>query len=333
MSSRAPLRPRQSFSWTSAAQKRRVARGMELVEERLTTVAGEYPGELGEACRATLSAGGKRVRPLLTLLCARRGEAAGEKVLRAAASVELLHMATLVHDDVLDRAELRRGKPTVAHRYGPGTAVSAGNYLLARSFSELVGSGSPEAVDLLSATAVGLSEGEVLQRAEAHDVDVSEEQYVRRCERKTADLFAAACGLGALLSDAGDETVGAVGRFGRLIGLAFQVLDDILDCSGDQAATGKRPGTDVRDGTITLPMIYALEARPELAEILRRPGPSDDDVDLVLRAVGDTGALARARASALRYIEDARAVLAACPETVERGLLVQVAEQVVDRYS
>jgi geranylgeranyl pyrophosphate synthase len=324
---------RPSFSWTSPAQKRRVARGMELVEERLMTVAGEYPGALGEACRSTLSAGGKRVRPLLTLLCARRGEAAGEKVLRAAASVELLHMATLVHDDVLDRAELRRGKPTVAYRYGPATAVSAGNYLLARSFSELVGSGSPEAVDLLSATAVGLSEGEVLQRAEAHDVHVGEGQYVRRCEHKTADLFAAACGLGALLSGAGDETVGAVGRFGRLIGLAFQVLDDILDCSGDQAATGKRPGTDVRDGTITLPMIYALEARPELAEILRRPGPADADVEVVLHAVEDSGALARARAVALRYIEDARAALAACPETVERGLLVQVAEQVVDRYS
>jgi geranylgeranyl pyrophosphate synthase len=324
---------RPSFSWTSAAQKRRIARGMDLVERRLTFIAAEYPGELGDACRATLSAGGKRVRPLLTLLCARRGEALHENVLRAAASVELLHMATLVHDDVLDRAELRRGKPTVVYRYGPATAISAGNFLLARAFSELVGSGRPEAVDLLSATAVGLSEGEVLQRAEAHDVTVTVDQYVRRCERKTADLFAAACGLGALLSDAGDETAGAVGRFGRLIGLAFQVLDDILDCGGDQAATGKRPGTDVRDGTITLPMIHALEARPALAEILRRPGPTDVDVDLVLRAVDETGALARARDDALRYIEQARAVLAACPDTVERGLLVQVAEQVVDRYS
>ncbi|HTX68444.1 MAG TPA: polyprenyl synthetase family protein [Thermoleophilia bacterium] len=329
----APLRARPSFSWTSPAQKRRVARSMDLVEERLATIAGEYPGQLGEACRATLSAGGKRVRPLLTLLCARRGAAPAENVLRAAVSVELLHMATLVHDDVLDRAELRRGKPTVVHRYGPATAVSTGNYLLARSFSELVGAGCPEAVDLLSATAVGLSEGEVLQRAEANDVTIVVEQYVRRCERKTADLFAAACGLGALLSGAGDETVGAVGSFGRLIGLAFQVLDDILDCSGDQAATGKRPGTDVRDGTITLPMIHALEARPELSEILRRPGPSDADVDVVLLAVEETGALKRARADALRYIEEARAVLAACPDTVERGLLVQVAEQVVDRYS
>lgn len=324
---------RPALSWSSAQQKRRIARGLDLVEQRLTSVAAEYPGELGDACRATLSAGGKRVRPLLTLLCAGREKLPGEPVLRAAASVELLHMATLVHDDVLDRAELRRGEPTVAHRYGSATAVSAGNYLLARAFSELVGAGSPEAVDLLSATAVGLSEGEVYQRAEAHDVGVDRDAYVRRCERKTADLFAAACALGALLSGMDDETVGSVGKYGRLIGIAFQVFDDILDCSGDQAATGKRPGTDVRDGTITLPMIYALEARPELAEILRRPGPSDADVALVLGVVAETGALTRARADALRYIEGARAVLAACPDTVERALLEQVAAQVVDRYS
>ena len=324
---------RPSLIWSSTVQKGRIARALGRVEERLTAIAAEYPGELGEACRATLSAGGKRVRPLLTLLCARRGESAGDPVLRGAAAVELLHMATLVHDDVLDRAVLRRGKPTVAHRYGQSTAVSAGNYLLARAFSELVGAGDPSAVDLLSATAVGLSEGEVLQRAEAHDVTVSLAAYVRRCERKTADLFAAACGLGALLSGAGDDVAGAVGRWGRLIGLAFQVFDDILDCSGDEAATGKRPGTDVRDGTITLPLIYALEARPDLAQILRRPHPSDADVDLVLRAVHETGALERARGDALRYIDDARSVLAACPDTVERDLLAQVAGQVVDRYS
>jgi len=314
------------------AQKRRIARSLDLVEERLVTVASEYPGELGEACRATLAAGGKRVRPLLTLLCARRGEPASEPVLRGAAAVELLHMATLVHDDVLDRAELRRGRPTVAHQYGSATAVSAGNYLLARAFTELVGAGNPPAVDLFSATAVGLSEGEVLQRAEARDVTVGVEQYVRRCEHKTADLFSAACSLGALLSGV-MEAAGAVGRYGRLIGLAFQVFDDILDCSGEQAATGKRPGTDVRDGTVTLPMIYALEARPYLAEILRRPSLSDAEVETVLTAVADTGALQRARDDALRYIEDARAVLAACPDTVERALLEQVAAQVVDRYS
>ncbi len=328
----ASLRSRAALSWSSTAQRRRIVRGLDLVEERLLTLASEYPGVLGEACFTTLAAGGKRVRPLLTLLCARPGQTVSDPVLRGAVAVELLHMATLVHDDVLDRAELRRGRPTVAHRYGPEIAVSAGNYLLARAFSELVSAGDVSAVHLLSQTAVGLSEGEVLQRSEAHDVHVSRDAYIRRCERKTADLFSAACSLGALLSGA-PEAADKVAEFGRLVGLAFQVFDDILDFEGDQRATGKRPGTDVRDGTITLPLIYALEARPQLAEIVARPDLSDVEVESVLATVADTDALERAKEDALRYIAEARAVLAACPDTAERSLLEQVSAQVVDRYS
>jgi len=324
---------RPTLSWRSVAQKRRYGRGLELVEERLAAVAGAYPGELGEACRATLAAGGKRVRPLLTIMCARRDRPLGEPVLRAAAAVELVHMATLVHDDVLDRAELRRGRPTVAHEFGVGTAVSAGNFLLARAFTEIVGAGDSAAVEVLSVTAVGLSEGEVLQRDEAHDVGITAAVYERRCERKTADLFAAACRLGALLSSAGDGAAATVGEYGRLIGLAFQVFDDILDCSGEQADTGKRPGADVRDGTITLPLIFALEARPELAQVLGRPGLGDDEVAAVLSAAAAAGALRRARGVALGYIGEARTVLGRCPDIVERELLEQVAAQVVDRYS
>ena len=322
-----------ALTWRSAVQKRRYSRGLDLVEERLTAVASAYPGELGEACRATLAAGGKRVRPLLTLLCARRDAVLGEPVLRGAAAVELLHMATLVHDDVLDRAELRRGRPTVAHAYGVETAVSAGNFLLARAFRELVGAGDPAAVDVLSATAVSLSEGEVLQRDDAYRATVTQAQYERRCERKTADLFAAACRLGAGLSGAGEQAAAALSEYGRLIGLAFQVFDDILDCSGDEASTGKRPGADVRDGTVTLPLILALEIHPELAPLLSREGLSAADVATVLEAVAGSGALARARGVALGYIEDARRVLASCPDLVERDLLAEVAAQVVDRYS
>ena len=322
-----------SLSWRSALQKRRYARGMDLVEERLTAVATAYPGELGDACRATLAAGGKRVRPLLTLLCARRDAELGEPVLRGATAVELLHMATLVHDDVLDRAELRRGRPTVAYAYGVQTAVSAGNYLLARAFQELVGAGDPVAVDVLSATAVGLSEGEVLQRDDAHRVTVTQAEYEHRCERKTADLFAAACRLGARLSGAGERAAAAVSEYGRLIGLAFQVFDDILDCNGDEATTGKLPGADVRDGTVTLPLIFALEVHPELASQLSRAGYSAVDVASVLATVAGSGALARARDVAMGYIEEARRVLRACPDLVERELLAEVAAQVVDRYS
>ena len=320
---------RQVLSWRSAGQKRRYSRGMDLVEARLQAAAAGYPGALGDACRATLAAGGKRVRPLLALLCSRRDAELTEPVLRAAASVELLHMATLVHDDILDRAELRRGRATVAHEFGADIAVSSGNFLLARAFTELVGA----RVALLSAAAVGLSEGEVLQRDDAHRVTVTAADYERRCERKTADLFAAACGLGATLSGAGDQVAAAVTEFGRLIGLAFQVFDDILDLSGDEQAIGKRPGADVRDGTITLPLILALECRPGLGALLARAAIDDSDVDVVLAEVGRCGALEGARAVALGYIEQARMVLDACPDLVERELLNEVAARVVDRYS
>jgi len=324
-----PLPP---LAWESEAQRRRYAAGLAAVEERLAAVAAAAGGVVAAAAGATLSAGGKRLRPLLTLLCARRDRPLPDEVLAAAAAVELLHMATLVHDDVLDHAVLRRGRPTVAAEHGPQTAVSVGNFLLASAFSTLARVGDAAAVSLLSATAVALSEGEVLQRAAAHDAGLSFSEYERRCERKTADLFATACRLGASLS--GNPAAAApLAEFGRLLGLAFQVFDDILDVEGDEALTGKQAGTDVRDGTITLPLIFALEERPGLRARLSTPRPDRAAVAEVLAAVAATGALRRARAVAMGYIEAAQARLAACPDTVERDLLAQVALQVVRRYS
>lgn len=307
--------------------------GLDAVEARLEGVANGYPGPLGEACRATLGAGGKRLRPLLTLLSARRDLAFSPAVLRAAAAVELVHMATLVHDDVLDHAALRRGRPTVVDAQGAETAVATGDYLLARAFVELAGAGSPEAVDVLSAAALQLSRGELLQRAAAHKVTTTVAEYEERCERKTADLFAAACTLGAQVSCVGPETAASLAVFGRLLGLAFQVFDDILDFSGEEGQTGKRVGTDVRDGTITLPVILALEVRPELGTDLARPGLSEEEVARVIAGVRASGAVERARAVAVGYIEQARRALDQCDDGVDHDLLVELAGRVVDRYS
>lgn len=320
------------LSWESEAQRQRYAAGLAAVEGRLVAVAEAASGVVATAAAATLTAGGKRLRPLLTLLCARRDRPLGDDVLAAAAAVELLHMATLVHDDVLDHAALRRGRPTVAAEHGPETAVSVGNFLLASAFSTLARVGDPDAVSLLSATAVALSEGEVLQRAAAHDAGLTFAEYERRCERKTADLFAAACRLGAMLSG-NEEAAAPLSEFGRLLGLAFQVFDDILDVEGDEALTGKQAGTDVRDGTITLPLIFALEERPDLRSRLATPRPDPATVAAVLAAVTASDALRRAREVAMGYIGAAQAHLAACPEGVERDLLSQVALEVVRRYS
>ncbi len=303
------------------------------MEARLEAVAAGYPGRLGEACRATLGAGGKRLRPLLTLLAARRDRPIPAAVVCAAAAVELVHMATLVHDDVLDHAALRRGRPTIVHAYGAATAIANGDYLLARAFVELAGTGSPGAVDVLSSAAVQLSEGEVLQRDAAFKVTTSVAEYEKRCERKTADLFAAACSLGAGLSGVGPEATASLAVYGRLLGLAFQVFDDILDVSGEEDQTGKRLGTDVRDGTVTLPLIFALEARPDLAALLTRSGLDDARVGEVITAVRESGAVERARAVAVGYIEQARRALDQCDDGIERDLLIELAGRVVDRYS
>jgi geranylgeranyl pyrophosphate synthase len=326
------LSPR-GLSWRSGEQQRRVSAGMHRVEQRLHQVAHAYPGLLADSAAATLGAGGKRVRPLLVLLCARRSAPLNGGVVHAAAAVELLHMATLVHDDVLDGAALRRGRPTVVSESGAAVATSVGNYLFAGAFSEAVAAGDARAVARLSDVAAGLSEGEVQQMREAFDVRVTPEAYLRRCTLKTADLFAVSCRLGAQLTGVTEASVVELEDFGRLLGLAFQILDDVLDFAGEEKRTGKRVGTDVRDGTISLPLVYALDARPELAPLVARRGKDDEQVAQVLTAVRSAGALDRAREAALAYVAAARERLAACRADVEKELLSMLAERVVDRYS
>ena len=188
----------------------------------------------------------------------------GAGLLRAAVAVELIHSATLVHDDVLDGAHLRRGRPTVVAVAGRGMATATGDLLFSRAFSELAANGSPEQIRVLSSASSALAEGELMQRADAWNAATTRERYLARCDLKTARLFQAACELGAL---EGGGPVELLGRFGRRIGLAFQLLDDVLDVSGPAARTGKHRGTDLLDGTVTLPLIVARERDPELARV------------------------------------------------------------------
>ena len=185
-------------------------------------------------------------------------------MLRAAVAVELIHSATLVHDDVLDAAPLRRGRPTVVATAGRAIATATGDLLFSRAFAELSGNGRPDEIRVLSDASSGLAEGELLQREDAWNVGVTRERYLHRCDLKTARLFQAACRLGAL---EGAGQADALGDFGRRIGLAFQLLDDVLDVSGPAERTGKHRGTDLLDGTVTLPFILARERDAELAAL------------------------------------------------------------------
>jgi geranylgeranyl pyrophosphate synthase len=293
------------------------------VEERLREAAAGHGKPLGEDAAATLSAGGKRLRPMLVLLAA--GEGGGEASVRAATAIELIHMATLVHDDVLDAAPLRRGHPTVAASSGRGRAVATGDLFFSRAFALLADAGDSRAVALLAAASVALARGELAQRHDAFDLTISEQRYLYRCRLKTGKLFECACLLGH-----DDEHLRA---FGAEIGLAFQLLDDVLDVEGPPERTGKARGTDLRDGTITLPLIEAAAVDPGIREVdLHGLDPAATEA-LCVR-IAATGALGRVRARALEMVAAAKRELDTADFAPEqRQLLDLVADGVVQRYS
>jgi geranylgeranyl pyrophosphate synthase len=304
--------------------------------ERVTAAAG---APLAGHANATVTAGGKRLRPLLVVLAA---ESAGgppdspdgeERLMRAAVAVELVHSATLVHDDLIDGALLRRGHPTVAARAGRQVAVATGDLLFSRAFAELARNQDPAQLRALSEASSALAEGELLQREDAYAAHVAVERYLRRCELKTAALFEAACRLGALTGAEGSAALAeALGEFARRIGLAFQMLDDILDVSGPVERTGKARGTDLLDGTVTLPLILARERDPALAafDLASLGGPQQ--AEALCERIAATGALAEARERALAVVAGAKAALPAVLPNGRSALLELVADAVVERY-
>jgi geranylgeranyl pyrophosphate synthase len=301
---------------------------MEALEERLEALAASHGPVLAEHAVATIAAGGKRLRPLLVFVAAGPPREP-ERLLRAAVAVELVHSATLVHDDVLDAAALRRGRPTVVAAAGREMATATGDLLFSRAFAELAANGRPEAVRVLSDASSALARGELLQREDAWNAGISRERYLTRCDLKTARLFEAACRLGAQ-EGAGHEAV--LGRFGREIGLAFQLLDDVLDVSGPPERTGKHRGTDLLDGTVTLPLILARERDPSLGREDLRAVRTPEAAEAVCDAIVATGALEVAREQALALVEEAKSGLPELPES-QQAALELVADGVVDRYS
>jgi geranylgeranyl pyrophosphate synthase len=306
---------------------------MERVERRLAELAVGHGPTLARHAGATIAAGGKRLRPLLVFLAAGETDGADDdRLVRAAVAVELIHSASLVHDDVLDAATVRRGEPTVVAAAGRTVATATGDLLFSRAFAELVASGRIEDVRALSAASSALAAGELLQREDSWDATVSLERYLHRCELKTGSLFEAACRLGALAAGGANGFVSDLAAFGRRIGLAFQLLDDVLDVSGPAARTGKARGTDLLDGTVTLPLILARERDPELARLDLRALRTAAEAEAVCDRIAATGALQTAKERALAVVSDARSALPALP-VAQRRALELVAEGVVERYA
>jgi octaprenyl-diphosphate synthase len=287
---------------------------LEDLEKRLNDAVRAQPGLVAAVGGEALAAGGKRLRPLLVFLAAPRGQAP----LAAGAAVELVHMATLVHDDLIDQARYRRGRTAAWASHGPEAARATGDYLFARAFAELAATGDDAAVRCLAGATLALARGEALQRAQTNDPETSVESYLERCALKTGKLFEAAC----LLGSGGDESLG---EFGLALGVAFQIADDILDCSGETIETGKIAGTDLREGTPTLPLILAAREDASVYRALAG-GPLDG----ALIRVAETGALEVSREVALEYAGRARACL---DGHVRRDELEALTDAVVDRES
>jgi octaprenyl-diphosphate synthase len=305
---------------------------LEACEARLRRAVAGHTAAVSTPAAETLAAGGKRIRPLLVFCSTPRGGRSQDALVSAAAAVELVHMATLVHDDLIDGATMRRGRPTVASALGERAAVQVGDFLFARAFAELTRTGSAGAVRALAQAALDLSRGEMDQQRAAFDLRLTEEAYLARCRRKTAALFAVACRLGALTGSARLETQERLARFGESVGIAFQIFDDILDLAGAPATTGKPRGTDLREGTMTLPVILALRREPALEGALATVGRNGEVEALCDRLAAHAGA-AEARRRALDFVADARAAIDGPLDGIDTDALLEIADGVVDRFS
>jgi geranylgeranyl pyrophosphate synthase len=292
------------------------------VEQRLREITA-----VEEHSLATVEAGGKRLRPLLVFVAGLGSETTVEAS-RAAAAVELIHSATLVHDDVLDDAPLRRGRRTVYAAAGRDAATATGDLLFSSAFAELARNGEISQLRSLSSASAALACGELMQRADAWRADVTRERYLERCELKTARLFAAACELGAAVGGGP-----ALGPFGRAVGLGFQLLDDVLDVTGPEARTGKRRGTDLLDGTVTLPLILARERSRDLEDLDLREISGPADAERVCELIEATGADAEARRQALDLVARAKAGLPGSVPVRQRQALELMADGLVSRYA
>lgn len=280
-----------------------------------------------------VGAGGKRMRPAMVLLVANALGYQGNSHHRLAAVVEFIHTATLLHDDVVDESDLRRGRGTANAVFGNAASVLVGDYLYSRSFEMMVESDSMAAMAVLSSATTIIAEGEVLQLLNVHDPDVSLERYLQVVRYKTAKLFEAAAEVGAIISGVSPEMEQAAATYGRHIGTAFQLVDDVLDYSGDAQALGKNVGDDLREGKPTLPLIRVLEVGTPAQRALIRSAieTGSADFEAVARAIHDTEALAYTREAARAEAALALQALEAFPDSAHRQTLVKFCSFAVDR--
>lgn len=303
-----------------------------LIVERMQSPVALIP----QLAAHIVAAGGKRLRPLLTLAAARLCGHEGMRHVKLAACVEFIHTATLLHDDVVDESALRRGQASANALFGNKPSVLVGDFLFSRAFQLMVEDGSLEVLAILSAASATIAEGEVLQLVIQNDTTSTEEQYLQVIEGKTAALFAAAAEVGAVVADRPAEERAALRGYGRALGIAFQLVDDALDYSAEQAKLGKTVGDDFREGKITLPVLLAFargteEERAFWRRTIEQRDQAEDDLERATALMRDRGALADTIRRAEDYGAEARAALARFPDSPARQAMIGIIDFCIAR--
>jgi heptaprenyl diphosphate synthase len=300
---------------------------LDRVEDSLEKAVGAGSELLSETARHLLTAGGKRFRPMLVLLSGSFGEPADPRLIPGSVAIELVHLATLYHDDVIDEADSRRGQPSVNARWDNTVAILTGDFLFARA-SEISADLGPDVCRLLAQTIATLCDGQIREVAASGKIEQTEDNYLEIIRRKTGVLIAASCRLGGMLSGASEEYVDILESFGEALGMAFQLSDDIMDLTSSQLELGKEPGVDLKEGVYTLPVLHELAGGPgreELARLLTQGAPDGEQLDRALAIIRDGGAIEHAREAVTEEVSRAIGKAQQLPDGVARHALIQLA--------
>jgi heptaprenyl diphosphate synthase/octaprenyl-diphosphate synthase len=311
-----------------------VQEDLRVVEETFDSIKAVDYGPLSEMLGMVLGGGGKLLRPALALLSGRFGEYNLDLLVPLAASVELLHTATLVHDDVIDTADTRRGRPTVNSSFHNSTTVMVGDFLFAHAADQAVKTDSLRVVQLFAKTLMVMATGEIRQDMAAYDSRQTIRDYLNRIGGKTASLFSTACEGGAVVSKASEEWIAALRDYGYNFGMAFQVVDDILDFTGDEAEMGKPVGSDLMQGTLTLPSLLLMERFPEdnpVQKYFAKPGK--DRLAQAVDMIRDLGIAEESYEMARDFCARANEAISVLPDGPDRATLTELTEYILERRS
>jgi geranylgeranyl pyrophosphate synthase len=308
---------------------------LQQVESLIHSYVDSNHSALAMALEQLVTSGGKRLRPRIALLMGNMLGANPEKLISLAAAIEMLHTATLVHDDLIDHATLRRGQATLNTHWSSAATTLTGDFAFAVAAQLAYRAGSFPVMGLFTETLATMVSQEIIQLSSEHGLS-RREDYYRWIQAKTASLFELATGAAALLSPVGDDVVAATHKFGHEIGMAFQIIDDVLDFTAEQSVLGKPIGNDLRQGTITLPALYYLETHPSdptLISVIHRNGHTEADLEQLIRTIKRSRAIERATRKAEKFIESSLATLDAFPPSPERAALAEIAQKIVSRKS